>query len=53
MNHYRITLIHGSTRIERHIIAHSSMQATQIGLRMLPDVTAPLAILCKPEVRLC
>jgi len=48
MNHYLITLIHGGEKIVRNVIAHSSMQATLIGIRMLPDTNAPLAIICKP-----
>lgn len=48
---YLVTLIHGSERIVRHVIAHSAMQATLIGIRMLPDTNAPLAIICKPVER--
>jgi hypothetical protein len=49
MNHFVVTLIYGSERIVRNVIARSSMQATLIGIRMLPDTNAPLAIICKPE----
>lgn len=48
MNHYLITLIHGGEKIVRNVIAKSSMQATQIGISMLPDINAPFAIICKP-----
>ena len=48
MNHYRITLIQGTDRTVRKIIAHSSMQATLIGIRMLPKLDAPISIFCKP-----
>ena len=48
MNHYLVTLIHGSTRIVRNIIAQSSIQATRIGLGMMPDTREPCAIICKP-----
>jgi len=49
MNHYLITLIHGRTRTVRNVIAASTMQATLIGIRMLPDASAPLAVICKPK----
>lgn len=48
MNHYLITLIHGHTRTVRNVIARSSMQATLIGIRMLPDTKQPVSIFCKP-----
>ena len=51
MRRYLITLIHGNTRTERNVIAHSSMQATRIGISMMPEVDAPLAIICKPFER--
>lgn len=51
MNHYLVTLIHGSERIVRHIIAHSSMQAALIGIRMMPDTHQPVSIFCKPLER--
>jgi hypothetical protein len=52
VNHYLITLIHGSDRTVRQIIAHSSMQATLIGIRMLPKLDAPISIFCKPAGRI-
>jgi hypothetical protein len=51
MNHYLITLIHGGEKIVRNVIAHSSMQATQIGIRMMPNTHAPVSIFCKPAER--
>ena len=48
MNHYLVTLLHGSERTVRKVIASSSMQATLIGIRMLPDLDAPVSIFCKP-----
>jgi hypothetical protein len=48
MKHYLITLIHGDVRTIRNVIAASSMAATRIGLAMLPETSAPLAIICKP-----
>lgn len=45
---YQITLISGSLRVVRTVIAHTSMQATRISIGLMPDQTAPLAIICKP-----
>lgn len=53
MNRYLVTLIHGSTRTVRSVIAHSAMQATQIGMRMMPNTNAPLAIITKPVEAAC
>jgi len=49
MKHYLITLIHGNERIERNIIAPSAMQATLIGIRMMPNTSAPITIICKQQ----
>jgi hypothetical protein len=51
MNQYIITLIQGSTRTVRKVIAHSSMQATLIGIRMMPETHSPVSIFCKPAER--
>lgn len=48
---YIVTLIHGSERIVRHIIAHSTMQAVSIGIAMLPDTAGPVSLFCKPAER--
>lgn len=48
MHHFEVTLIHGGTRIVRKVIADSSIQATRIGIALMPDIDAPLAIICKP-----
>lgn len=51
MNRYLVTLIQGSTRTVRNVIANSSMQATLIGIRMMPDTGLPISIFCKPIER--
>lgn len=43
-----ITLLHGESRHDRHIIAHNTMQAMRIGIRMLPKTDEPRVIICKP-----
>lgn len=48
MNFFEFTLIHGGTRHVRNIIAFSSLQATRIGIALMPATDAPLAIICKP-----
>ena len=45
---FEVTLIHGSTRTVRKIIAHAAMQATSAAINMLPDVPGQFAIICKP-----
>ncbi|MDO8293033.1 MAG: hypothetical protein Q7T29_09260 [Gallionella sp.] len=37
MRHYRITLISLDMRIERRVIAHSTVQAIRIGISMMPE----------------
>jgi hypothetical protein len=44
-----LTSIHGRT--VRHIIAHSSMQATRIAINTMPEQHTPFAIICKPGQR--
>lgn len=51
MKHYLVTLIQGTTRTVRKVIAANSIQATQIGIRMMPDTHAPVSIFCKPLER--
>lgn len=49
MKHYLITLISPDRRIERSVIAHSSVQAIRIGIAMMPECGSPCAITCKPR----
>ncbi len=52
MNHYLITLIFGTTRIVRNVIARSSVQAGRIALAMMLDTDEPCAMICKPLRRM-
>lgn len=45
---FEITIIHGSTRTVRKIIANAAMQATRIAMDLLPEPTERFAIICKP-----
>lgn len=45
---YQITLISLQQRIERSVIAHSTVAALCIGIRMMAELDAPCAITCKP-----
>lgn len=45
---YQITLISLRQRIERSVIAHSTVAAICIGIRMMAELDAPCAITCKP-----
>ena len=45
---FEVTLISGSIRIVRNVIAHSAVCATRIALSYMPCTAAPLAIICKP-----
>jgi hypothetical protein len=45
---FEVTLISGSIRIVRNVIAHSAVRATRIALSYMPCTAAPLAIICKP-----
>lgn len=49
---YSITLLQDGERIVRHVIAHSTMQAALIGVRMLPNTTKPVSLFCKPIERI-
>lgn len=48
MRHYIVTLIALDTRIERSVIAPSTVAAIRIGIAMMPDCGSPCAITCKP-----
>jgi hypothetical protein len=45
---FEVTLISGSVRIVRNVIAHSAVNAARIALAYMPRTDAPLAIICKP-----
>ncbi len=45
---YQITLISLRQRIERSVIAHNTVAAICIGIRMMSELDAPCAITCKP-----
>lgn len=47
---FEITLISLRQRIVRHVIAHSTVEAIRIGVRMMSELDAPCAITCKPQV---
>lgn len=49
MRHYTITIISAAGRAVRHIIAHSSMRATQIAIGMFPEQPGEFAVICKSE----
>lgn len=53
MRHFQITLIDGTGRTVRNIIARSAMRATQIALGMLPEHPGQFAIICKPGALPC
>lgn len=48
MTAYNFTLICAGKRTTRKIIAHSTMQASCIGIRMSPSTDEPVRIICKP-----
>lgn len=48
---FEVTLISESLRVVRNVIAASSIQATRIGIMLMPEQDAPLAIICKPVSR--
>jgi hypothetical protein len=52
MHAFLVTLIHGSQRTERRVIAPNSVQAAIIGIGLMPDTHAPLSIFCKPLERI-
>lgn len=47
MKHFLITLISSTERIERNVIAHSTVAALRVGIRMMPDLDGPCGITCK------
>lgn len=48
---FEVTLISGSLRIVRNVIAHSAVVATRTALSYMPYTSAPLAVICKPVVK--
>lgn len=50
MKHYHITLISATERIVRNVIAHSTVEALRIGIRMMPELQGPVGITCKVAV---
>ncbi len=48
---FEVTLISGSVRIVRNVIAHSAIRATRTALSYMPCADAPMAIICKPMPR--
>lgn len=48
MNHYTIILSGRHERIERSVIANSTVQAIRIGIATMPDLQGPVGITCKP-----
>lgn len=46
---FEITMISLRQRIVRHIIAHSTVEAIRIGIRMMSELDEPCAITCKPK----
>ena len=52
LRQYHFTLINSIFRVERNIIAHSSIQAAIIAQRMLPESPGQFAIICKPQERI-
>jgi len=51
MKTYLVTLIHGGGREVLHIIAGSTMRATQIALEYLPAPHGQFAVICKPKTK--
>lgn len=49
---FQITLRCRATRIVRSIIAHSTVEALRIGIRMMPELDGPVGITCKPVLSL-
>lgn len=52
MNTYLITLIFGSHREQRNVIAASSTAAIQIGVAMMQTTVEPCTLIAKPMRRL-
>lgn len=49
---YRITLISLRQRIERSVIAHSTVEALRTGILMMEELDSPCGIICKPVANL-
>lgn len=49
---FEVTLISGTIRIVRQVIAHSAVTATRAAMAYMPCTAAPLEITCKPVARL-
>lgn len=49
MRAYTVTMIHGSQRTVRRVIAQNTIRAALIGLCMMPETGLPLSIFCKPQ----
>lgn len=49
---FEITLFNRTARIVRNIIAHSTVEALRIGIRMMPKLDGPVGITCKPIRRI-
>lgn len=47
MRHYRVTLISAASRIERSVIAASTIAAIRIGISMMGELQGPVGITCK------
>ena len=47
MKTYQITVISGSRRDVRCVIAHNTNRALEIALGMLPDMPMQFALICK------
>ena len=45
---FEIALTSINGRIVRNVIAHTSMQATRIAIKNMPEQNTPFAIICKP-----
>ena len=45
---FEIALTSINGRIVRNVIAHTSMQATRIAIKTMPEQDSPFAIICKP-----
>lgn len=48
---FEITLISMRQRVVRNIIAHSTVEAIRIAIRMMPEIDANCAITCKPGAK--
>lgn len=51
MRTFIVTLIQGSQRTVRKIVAPDTFSATEIAIGLMPNINMPLSIYCKPEER--